>query len=168
MGLDGRWHGVSGIREGGDCMTVNITGALFSFSYTNFSYFVLMYRIDFSFLMYFDRTYTHLTFPLDISPPSKPSTAALTLLTQSPPPYQNQPPSTAPFRTSKPNHKHELQKNHHQNVRGKTRWSDNNKTRKREEMPRPRTERKKSETHLFFSSFLLVFSFLIPGFGGFF
>lgn len=67
-----------------ECMTVNITGALFSFSYTNFSDFVLMYRIDFSFLMYFDRTYTHLTFLLEISPPSKPSTAAL----NPPPPYQ--------------------------------------------------------------------------------
>jgi len=53
-------------------MTVNITGALFSFSYTNFSDFVLMYRIDFSFLMYFVRTYTHLTFLLEIFSPKQP------------------------------------------------------------------------------------------------
>ena len=45
------------------------------------------------------------------------------------------------------------------------RWSDDNKTRKREEMPRPRTERNKIG-NTFFPSFLLVF--FIPGFGVFF
>lgn len=85
-----------------------------------------MYRIDFSFLMYFDRTYTHLTFLLEIFSPKQPLNRRPQPTDPphpKPPPYQyvttphqNQPPSTAPFRTSKPNHKHELPKNHHQNV----------------------------------------------------
>jgi len=146
-------------------MTVNITGALFSFSYANFSDFVLMYRIDFSFLMYFDRTYTHLTFLLDISPPSNPQPPPSPSSPNPPHQYNPQPPhhSAQANQITSTSCKRIITKMYEE----KMRWSDDNKTRKREEMPRPRTERTKSEIYLFFPSFLLIF-FLIPGFGFFF
>jgi len=144
-------------------MTVNITGALFSFSYANFSDFVLMYRIDFSFLMYFDRTYTHLTFLLDISPPSNPQ----------PPPSPSSPNPPHQYNPHPPHHSaqaNQITSTSCKRIITKTyeekmRWSDDNKTRKREEMPRPRTERNKIGNTPFF--FFPISFFLIPGFGFF-